>query len=191
MKLEEFIHVCQILSTRPMEATSILSNYREQENTLIECTSFIQSDNIDLNILFQACLILQYSFLKHWNQITNEYKQELENIILILIYKLHLQTNNNNFVINKMIEIYILIYKHGWPDMNNQQRSILFDKMNSFLTQSNPQSILTGIYILYTTFILIRPCFYYIPLFIMLLLRILMSIFIQSVCITSNTHTYT
>lgn len=143
--IEWFAQLCDSLSTNPGQATQLLTEFRESEVALESCKLFLQYPEINVNVLFQASLTLQYSFLKHWNSIQPVYKEELEQVILYLLQQKCGQENATSFALNKLMQLYALIWKHGWADSNEQQHSILFEKISLFLNQDNKQFIQCGL----------------------------------------------
>lgn len=143
--IEWFSQLCDSLSTNPGQATQQLTEFRESEVALECCKSFLQYPEINVNVLFQASLTLQYSFLKHWNSIQPAYKDELEQVILYLLQQRCGQENATSFALNKLMQLYALIWKHGWADSSPQQHHLLFEKVSSFLSQDSKQYVQCGL----------------------------------------------
>lgn len=135
-----FEGICAELNRNPQAATKALTEFRESESALAGARSILQQNQPPSSPIaqFQATLILQYASLKRWDQIPQSERQELRNMLWGLI---HNGTVSNHtvpaFIVNKLIQVYVLLWKRGWHETSHAVRNEIFLHVQSF-TQ-NPQ----------------------------------------------------
>ena len=93
--LNWFESVCSELSTNPQAASEKFMMFRETEDAF-NASIFVISNSSNENVLFQALLILQYSFLKKWGSFGADQRENLKSSL----WNLFLSANTPSFVSN-------------------------------------------------------------------------------------------
>lgn len=126
--IEWFEKICIILSRDPSQATEQLSLFRDSSNALSDCNTILSDTRLSHIGRFQVTLVLQYSMLKQWPILSALDRETLRNSIWIYIEQ-SIINENPLYVINKLMQVYSLIWKRGWSEYNDNEKQSLFDKI--------------------------------------------------------------
>jgi len=131
--IEWFENICIVLSSNPNQATEQLSSFRESQNALNDCHAILSDTRLSHIGKFQVTLVLQYSMLKQWPILNNIDRELLRNSIWVYIEQ-SIINNNPSYVINKLMQVYSLIWKRGWCEYNDIEKQSLYDKITLIIS---------------------------------------------------------
>jgi hypothetical protein len=126
--------VCQQLNRDPNAATKIITEFRDSDQALQASTYFLQqATGCSPAAQFQAALILQYVCLKQWSSLSVTTTQELRGTLWTLIHTSLSARSMPPFALNKIMQVYALLWKRGWHEIDESQRNELFQQIGAFL----------------------------------------------------------
>ena len=126
--------VCLDLSRNPVSATKTITDFRDSEQALEASKYFLQpSTCCTPSAQFQAALILQYVCLKHWNKLSLNDIHELRNTLWTLLHSSLIARTMPSFAVNKIMQVYALLWKRGWQECDDASKQTLFMQIKSFM----------------------------------------------------------
>jgi hypothetical protein len=129
-------NVCSDLERDPANATLIIHEFREQDYALEACHSWI-SQACTSRAKFQLCLVLQYASMKNWSQLSTEMKSSLRESLWMLIQTASLDDQMPVFALNKIIQVYSLLWKRGWCEVGPNSQQQLMDQLKGLFSTGN------------------------------------------------------
>jgi len=126
-------NICIILSRNPIEATEQLSIFRDSPNALNDCNVLLSDTRLSHIGRFQTTLVLQYTLLKQWPLLNNTDRETLRNSVWSYVEQ-SIVNENPQYVINKLMQVYSLIWKRGWSEYDENEKKSLFDKISSIIS---------------------------------------------------------
>ena len=158
----ELESICNQLNSNPAAATAALISIRDtspNDTTLSLITLLVNCErsNLSANAIFQCINIVQYNIAKYWvnsssdtsdnnSSIFSNNKDQIESNIW-LIMQLFLNSNKYPpFLLNKLIQMYCLLWKLSWCDYNKEViQSLFFAKVFALISNiDNATHIKTG-----------------------------------------------
>lgn len=131
--IQWFDNVCNQLSSEPQKATAILSEFRDSEQAFNVCKTLLPTPKLSSQAQFQAVLILQHSCLKHWNELNKTDKDELKIMLWTVIEGAAYTKSLPSYTLNKCIQLYALIWKREWNELDEQGKAVLFHQIVALL----------------------------------------------------------
>lgn len=133
--VEWFESVCLEMNTNPLEATKNILQFRDSENALETIQSLLQtpSGSITPMAQFQAVLVLQYSSLKEWNNLSITSKSDIITILWTLIQSSFVSGTMPSFALNKIMQVYGMLWKRKWNDIDINEKQIFLQQISAFL----------------------------------------------------------
>lgn len=143
--------VCVELSRNPVAATKIITDFRDSEQALEASRYFLQPSTCCSPVAqFQATLILQYVCLKHWSKLSISDTQDLRNTLWTLLHTSLAAGTMPTFALNKIMQVYALLWKRGWPESDIACRQQLFQQIRALMQKQ--EYMKTGATLLRTIF---------------------------------------
>ena len=141
--------ICEELARNPAAVTKTITDFRDSDQALEASKYFLQpSTGCTANAQFQSALILQYVCLKHWGKLTIIDIQELRTTLWTLIHSSIAAGSMPYFALNKIMQVYALLWKRGWHDSDITARQQLFQQIRAFM--QSPQYMKSGATLLRT-----------------------------------------
>ena len=126
--------VCIELSRNPVGATKTITEFRDTEQALDASKYFLQpTTGCSPVAQFQAALVLQYVCLKHWNKLSAADTQELRGTLWTLLHSSIAAGTMPSFALNKIMQVYALLWKRGWTDSDHNCKQQLFQQIRAFM----------------------------------------------------------
>lgn len=138
--LEWFEGTCQELQTNPTKASKALESFRAEAYALEACHSWIQTPGCSPLAQFQLALVIQYSSLRNWSHLSPETVGSLRETLWSLIESAVAQDNMPPYALNKVIQIFVLLWKRSWKDATEQEQTVPFQHISGFLATAQTQS---------------------------------------------------
>ena len=143
--------VCIELTRNPIAATKTITDFRDSDQALEASKYFLQpTTGCSAIAQFQAALILQHVCLKHWNKLSSNETQELRNTLWTLLHSSLTAGTMPSFALNKIMQVYALLWKRGWNDIDETNRQQLFQQIQAFM--NNQEYMKIGAILLRTVF---------------------------------------
>ena len=132
--IEWWESVCLELSRNPASATKTITDFRDSDQALEASKYFLQpSTCCTPSAQFQAALILQYVCLKHWSKLSLNEIHELRNTLWTLLHSSLTAGTMPSFAVNKIMQVYALLWKRGWQECDSASKQMLFMQIKSFM----------------------------------------------------------
>ena len=131
--LQEFEAICEELQSNPKNATKAIENFREKDYALEACHTWIRTPGCSSLAQFQLALVIQYSSLKNWAHLPAETVASLRDTLWGLIEGAVANGTMPTFALNKVILVFVLLWKKGWKDCTSKDQEILFSRLSNFL----------------------------------------------------------
>ena len=126
--------VCLELSRNPVAATKTITDFRDSEQALEASKYFLQPATCcSPSAQFQAALILQYVCLKHWSKLSVNEIHELRNTLWTLLHSSLTAGSMPSFAVNKIMQVYALLWKRGWQECDTTSKQQLFMQIKAFM----------------------------------------------------------
>ena len=138
--LEWFEATCQELQSNPTKASKALESFRTEAYALEACHSWIRTPGCSSLAQFQLALIIQYSSLRNWSHLSDETKVSLRETMWSLIQNAVAHDNMPPYALNKVIQIFVLLWKRSWKDTKEQEQTVPFQHISGFLATAQSQS---------------------------------------------------
>jgi len=122
------------LNSNPALVTKTITDFRESDQALEASKYFLQpATGCTPSAQFQAALILQYVCLKHWGKLALSDVQELRATLWTLIHASVAAASMPSFALNKIMQVYALLWKRGWHENDAPTRQQLFQQVRAFM----------------------------------------------------------
>jgi hypothetical protein len=132
--VEWWERVCMELSRNPTEATRTITEFRDSEQALEASKHFLQpSTGCSPIAQFQAALIIQHVCLKHWSNLSISNIQELRNCLWTVIQASLNSGTMPSFSLNKIMQVYALLWKRAWQEIDHQCKQELFQHIRALM----------------------------------------------------------
>lgn len=131
--LQEFEAVCEELQRNPVNATKAIEHFREQDYALEACHTWIRTPGCSSLAQFQLALVIQYSSLKNWAHLSIETISSLRETLWGLIETAVARGSMPKYALNKVILVFVLLWKRGWKDCSSKEQELLFHRVSGFL----------------------------------------------------------
>jgi hypothetical protein len=131
--LQEFEAICVELQSNPGEATKSIESFRDQEYALEACHTWIRTPGCSAIAQFQLALVIQYSSLRNWSYLPTETVASLRETLWGLIETAVASGSMPTFALNKVILVFVLLWKRGWKDGSTTDQESLFQRISGFL----------------------------------------------------------
>jgi Importin-beta N-terminal domain len=126
--------ICLELSRNPAGVTKTITDFRDSDHALEASKYFLQpSTGCSPVAQFQAALILQHVCLKHWNKLSASDTQDLRNTLWTLLHSSLAAGTMPNFAVNKIMQVYALLWKRGWHESDIGCKQQLFQQIRAFM----------------------------------------------------------
>jgi len=117
--LQWFEAVCAELARNPMQATAVLTEFREQEFALQAVDGFLRDAACSPLAQFQACLVLQFNSLKNWALLSSAHKLQLRDTLFHVMKGAILSPGvMPAYALNKIMQVFALFWKRDWKDLS-------------------------------------------------------------------------
>ena len=133
--LQWFESVCVSLNTDPAAATAQITEFREQDFALEACHRWLPDSSPVAK--FQLALVLQHSSMKNWVKLPAETVQSLRDTMWSLISDSIAKDNMPSFALNKIMQVFALLYKRGWTALSAEQQQGLFIQISALLQHAD------------------------------------------------------
>ena len=129
--------VCIELSRNPVGATTTITEFRDTEQALDASKYFLQpATGCSPVAQFQAALVLQYVCLKHWNKLSAVDTQDLRGTLWTLLHSSITAGTMPSFALNKIMQVYALLWKRGWTESDHACKQQLFQQIRAFMQKA-------------------------------------------------------
>jgi hypothetical protein len=142
LSLEWWEGVCQLSQTNPKQATEIIEGLTKSDQALDASTFYLQSAACSPVARFQAIRVFQYASLNHrWGALSPDQKGVLRQVVWTVLESAIKQGDMPSFALNKIIQVFTLLWKRGWLEYDAGTKSQLFQLLHSLLQEPSTAHI--------------------------------------------------
>lgn len=139
-----FEHLCLLIDQNPTKATASIMEFREQDYALEACHSWIRTPECSAIAQFQLALIIQYCSLKNWSHLSPESAQALRDTLWTLIQNASINNTMPMYALNKLMQVFSLLWKRGWHDMEAATQRNIFTQIDALVNATASTQLISA-----------------------------------------------
>jgi hypothetical protein len=142
--LQWFESVCIELERNPAKATKEIMEFREQDYALEACHTWMQAAECTPMAQFQLVLVMRYSAMKNWPQLSAGTVQAIRDTLWNLIQGAILTGVMPSFAMNTIMQIYALLWKRAWCDVDSTAHESALVQLRTLCMTNHQDAIINA-----------------------------------------------
>jgi len=132
-----FEGICVEIDRNPKKVTASILLFREQDYALEACHTWMRTPECSAIAQFQLALIMQYCSLKNWAHLSAESAQSLRDTLWTLIQNASVNNTMPMYALNKLMQVYSLLWKRGWHNMEAAAQRNIFAQIETLINSTD------------------------------------------------------